>query len=86
MIPTLLLVGLVIGLVWTISIRVKLLIVLLVAIGWAAYVAFGLDGPASEVALGFGLAVANTVVGAAIGTVIALVIQRLRGKKPAAVA
>jgi len=67
-------------------VRVKLLIVLLVAIGWATYVAFGLDGAASEVALGFGLAVANTAVGAVIGTAIAVVIQRLRAKKLAAAA
>ncbi len=52
----------------------KAVVTVVAAVGWAAYVAFGVDGSLGSVVLGFALAAANTAIGIALGMgVVALV-------------
>lgn len=62
-----LVIGFVVGLIPPIHVRYKAALAIAFAIGWAAYVPFGVDGAAGGILLGFALAVANVVIGIGVG-------------------
>ena len=78
MIPTLIAFGLILGLIPALRLPYKIGATALAAAAWAAYVAFGVAGSAGSVALGFVLAVLNTVTGVAIGMGIVAIIHLSR--------
>lgn len=75
MIPTLIAIGLILGLIPALSLRYKAVVTVVSAVGWAAYVAFGIDGSLASVLLGFALAVANTAIGIAIGMGVVVLVR-----------
>jgi len=85
MIPALLALGLVLGFIPALRLRHKAAVTLVAAVGWAAYVALGVDGSMASALLGFALAVANTAIGIAIGMGLVALVRRIQsGSHPRA--
>ncbi len=82
MIPTLMVIGLILGLIPALRLRYTAVVTVVIAIGWAALVAFGDDGSFGPVFLGFALAMANTALGIAIGMGVVALIRLSRPSKP----
>lgn len=82
MIPTLIALGLVLGLVPALRLWYKAGVTVVAAVGWAAYVAFGVDGSLGSVLLGFVLAVANTAIGIAIGMGVVALVRWIKPSNP----
>jgi|GEM_PF-2787229 len=78
MIPTLLVAGLLLGLVSALRLRYKAMASAALAVVWAAYVAIGLHASLTYVVIGFVLAVINTAIGVVIGMGVAALVRAMR--------
>jgi len=78
MIPTLLVAGLLLGLVSALRLRYKAMAAAALAVAWAAYVAFALHASLTSVVIGFVLAAINTAIGIVIGMGVVALVRAMR--------
>ena len=81
MIPTMILVGFILGLIPQLQWRWLAVAVVAVSVGFAAIIAFSPDASVGDVAMAFTLALINTAVGVAIGVGIVALVRRARRRR-----